>query len=100
MRRLVDPEWSRYINWRLGRDGRIAIGLFLLAAAVAGGYFGSQALAAPDPTGAQTYVRITITVPKTVRIREKGRVIVKRVPVVTRIYAKPVTVGEMRAFGP
>ena len=92
-----DPKWYRYLwHRRLGPDAKIAIGVGVLSLLALGGYLAVNSFAGRASTSSDTYVPLMTTVQK--RVREHGRVVIKRVPVVKRIYAKPVTVQETRTI--
>jgi hypothetical protein len=95
----LDRNWYRYLWYRrLGSDAKIALGFGVLSLLAVGGYFAVNSLAGPAIRSSGTYVQLRTTVQKQVRVREHGRVIVRRVSVVKRIYAKPVTVQETRTI--
>lgn len=94
MRRWLDSDWYRYLWHRAGFEVQATVVVLGLAAVGVGGFFAFRAVSANASTPAGAYVQIATTVEKLVRVREKGRVVVKRVPVVKRVYAQPVT--EMR----
>jgi hypothetical protein len=98
MKRWLDPAWYRYLRWRLGPEGRFALGVILLALLGLGGFLSLRALARSAPPETQSYVALTTTVTKLVRVKEHGRVVVKRVPVVGQIYAKPVTIRQAKTI--
>jgi hypothetical protein len=98
MRRWFDYGWYRYL-WarRLTYAQKSVIGLTGLAA-LAGVGFVTVAATAGSGGGAETYVAATLTTSKLVTVREHGKIVTKRVPVLRRIYAKPVTVMEMQTL--
>ena len=80
-------------------DLKAVVLLLALSAAGIGGFFAFEAVGATASQGTTgAYVPMTTTVHKLVRVLEHGRVVVKRVPVVKRILAKPVTVQETRTI--
>lgn len=96
-RRWLDPEWYRYLGDRIGPQGVVLFWTVALGLLALGGYEAVRALT-PQATRASELVPLTTTVTKLVRVQERGRVVVKRVPVVRRVYAKPVTVQETRTI--
>jgi hypothetical protein len=84
-------NWKDWRFWRwwwhnqVGTDAKVVAGVLLAAALLVGGYFASGNLtgASAADTGAKSYVLQT-TVSKIVTVREHGKTIVKRVPVVVR----------------
>ena len=95
MKRWLDPAWYRYLRWRLGPEGRFALGVILLALLGLGGFLSLRALVRSAPE-TQSYVALTTTVTKLVRVNEHGRVVVKRVGQI--IYAKPVTIRQAKTI--
>jgi hypothetical protein len=80
-------------------DLKAVVLLLALSAAGIGGFFAFEAVGATASQGTTAaYVPMTTTVHKLVRVLEHGRLVVKRVPVVKRIFAKPVTVQETRTI--
>jgi hypothetical protein len=96
MKRWLDPAWYRYLRWRLGPEGRLALGVILLALLGFGGFLSLGALAPSGPT--QDYVALTTTLTKLVRVDDHRRLVVPRVPVVGQIDAKPVTVRQAKTI--
>src|SRR5438034_2566428 len=80
MRRWLDPDWYRYLHWRLGPDGRLALGVFLLAVLGLGGFFSLRALPGSGPPASQPYAPPPTPVAKPARGKEHGPVVVKRGP--------------------
>ena len=95
MRRWLDPNWYRYLRYRFGSVG-LAAPLIALGLLAVGGAVAMRALAGGD--GSAAYVPLTTTVQQRVKVVEHGRTVYKRVPVVKRIYARPVTVQETRTI--
>jgi hypothetical protein len=98
VRRWLDPQWYGFLWSEASGSVQLAVAFAATAALAAAGFFAVQAIGAGKPRQAEnaaSYVPVTVTVQKRVRVMEHGRVVVKRVPVVRRIYAKPVTVLEM-----
>jgi hypothetical protein len=94
-----DRNWYRYLWYRrLGSDAKVALGVGVLSLLALGGYFAVNSLAGPAISSSGPYVQLRTTVQKQLRVREHGRVIVRRISVVKRIYAKPVTVQETRTI--
>jgi hypothetical protein len=98
MRRWLDPAWYRYLQYRLRPDRTFLLATAGLAALFVGGIFAMQALGGSDRSSAQVYVPIAKTVMRRVKVVEHGRTVYKRIPVVKRVYAKPVTVQETRTL--
>lgn len=98
MRRLFDPNWYRYLRYRHGPDKLVAGGLFVLALLAIGGALTVRALVGSTDSAAATFVPLTTTVLQRVKVVEHGKTVYKRVPVVKRIYAKPVTVQQTRTM--
>jgi hypothetical protein len=95
MKRWLDPDWYRYVYYRFG-PARMFLVVAGLAALFVGGAFTVQALGGSSNSAADAYVPVAKTVMRRVKVIEHGRTIYKRVPVVKRIYAKPVTVEATR----
>jgi hypothetical protein len=92
--RWFDIDWYRYLRARYPE--RL---LILLAALLAFlGFAGYRAVNAMGSSSrsADSFVRLDTTVIRTVKVREHGKVVVKRIPVIKHIYAKPTTVMETR----
>jgi hypothetical protein len=99
VRRWLDRYWYHYLWRRMSVDLKVVVLLLALSAAGIGGFFAFEAVGATASQGTTAaYVPMTTTVHKLVRVLEHGRVVVKRVPVVKRIFAKPVTVQETRTI--
>lgn len=91
MRRWFDPGWYRFLWRRIGPDGRLLVGILAAAAVAVGGFFSVRAFASSGEPGSAGYVRLTTTITKVVHVSGDGRTVVRRIPVVRRIFAKPVT---------
>lgn len=94
--RWVDPGWYRYLARRYP-NGVAAGALGLLAVLAFAGYLAVGAMG--DGGGSSnaaggSYVALETTVMHTVLVRERGRVVVKHVLAVKRIYAKPTTLVQ------
>jgi hypothetical protein len=77
----------------------VALSVGVLSLLALAGYFAVNSLAGPATTiSGGSYVQLRTTVQKRVRVRVHGRVIVRRVSVVKRIYAKPVTLQETQTI--
>ena len=98
LRRLFDPNWYRYLRYRLGPDKLVAAGVFALALLAIGGALTVRALVGGTANAAATFVPLTTTVMQRVKVVEHGKTVYKRVPVVKRIYAQPVTVQQTRTI--
>jgi hypothetical protein len=94
--RWVDPAWYRYLGQRYPWGTVLTIAL-LIGALGLGGYAAVSAMGAGSAAN-DTYVALTTTVTRNVKVRMHGRTVVKRIPVVKRVYAKPTTVMETRTI--
>ncbi len=94
MRRWLDPAWYRHLWSRMSLDLRVGM---IVAALVALGVGGFAAVTAIHEESS-TYSSLLTTSQRTVHVREQGRIVVKRIPVVKRIYARPVTVEQTRTI--
>jgi hypothetical protein len=96
----LDRNWYRYLWYRrLGSDAKAVLGVGVLILLALAGYFALNSLADHGPAASSgTYVQLRTTVQRRVRVREHGRIVIKHVPVVKRIYAKPVTVQETQTI--
>ena len=72
--------------WREGirRDVKYLVVLILIPALLVGGYFAASGLTAAKASDAASSYVLETTIQKIVTVREHGRVVVKRVPVVVR----------------
>jgi hypothetical protein len=90
--RWFDANWYRYLRTRYPE--RL---LFLVPALLAllawAGYAAVNAMGSGSPA-ADSYVQIDTTVIRTVKIRQHGKVVIKRIPEIKHIYAKPMTVMQ------
>jgi hypothetical protein len=100
VRRWLDRYWYHYLWRRMSVDLKAFVLLLTLSGAGFGGFFAFEAVSATasQATTTAAYVPMTTTVHKLVRVLENGRVVIKRVPVIKRIFAKPVTVQETRTI--
>jgi hypothetical protein len=94
MRRWLDPAWYRHLWYRMSSDLRVGIIVVTLAALGVGGFTAVTAIH-ENPS---THVALLTTSQRTVHVRERGRIVVKRISVVKRIYARPVTVEQTRTI--
>jgi len=94
--RWFDPAWYRYLRRRYPWSTVLTIAI-LIGALGLGGYAAVVAMGAGSATS-DTYVALTPTVTRNVTVRIHGRTVVKRIPVVKRVYAKPTTVMETRTI--
>jgi hypothetical protein len=94
--RWVDPAWYRYLGQRYPWGTVLTIAISIGALGL-GGYAAVRAMGAGSATS-DTYVALTTTVTRNVKVRMHGRTVVKRIPVVKRVYAKPTTVMETRTI--
>jgi hypothetical protein len=90
--RWFDADWYRYLRTRYPERLLFLVPALLAVLAFAG-YAAVSAMGSSSRT-AESYVRLDTTVIRTVQVREHGKVVVKRIPVVKHIYAKPTTVME------
>jgi hypothetical protein len=92
--RWFDADWYRYLRTRYPE--RLLFLLPVLLGLVAwAGYAAVSAMGSSKPA-TQSYVRLDTTVVRTVKVREHGKVVIKRIPEIKHIYAKPVTVMQTR----
>jgi hypothetical protein len=99
MRRWLDPDWYAYLRARLGPDRILLIGLAALATLFIGGLFAMQALGSgSDSSATATTIPIETTVVRRVKVVEAGKTIAKRVPVIKRVQAAPVTLVQTRTI--
>lgn len=97
IRRWVDREWYRHLAWRLGPDGLFAVSIIALAVLAVCGALTMRALAGGGGGQASaSYIPLETTVMRRVAVVRRGKTVYRRVPVVQRIYAQPVTVQETR----
>src|SRR5581483_10445284 len=90
LRHWLDPDWYRFLARRAGPEGLV---VFWVAVALGLGVAGFFAVGAiPSGGRTDTYVQVTATVTRLVRVREHGQLVLRKVRVVKRVYAKPVTV--------
>jgi len=97
VRRWVDRDWYRYLRYRFGRDKLLVSSLLALPVLAVGGALTMRSLAgnSPRPTA---YVPLTKTVMRRIKVVEHGKTMYKRVPTIKRIYARPVTVQNIRTI--
>ncbi|MGH3003398.1 MAG: hypothetical protein ACRDM1_12200 [Gaiellaceae bacterium] len=100
MRKWLDADWYRYLWHRRLPFQAKAVAVALLALLVLGGGYlaASRLTAAAGETGSDAFILQTTTVTKLVTVKEHGKTIVKRFPVVrtVRLRAKPVTVSHFQ----
>jgi len=96
-RRWVDPGWYRYLREQ-HPNAAVATFVVLLTCLGVGGFFTYRATAVSTASAEATYVPLMTTVTKVVRVREHGRVVLRRVAVVKRVFAKPVSVIETQTI--
>jgi len=79
------PAFWRYW-WREGirRDIKLLVILVLIPILLVGGYFAASGLTSAQASGGSSSYVLETTIQKVVTVREHGRVIVKRMPVVVR----------------
>jgi hypothetical protein len=94
MRRWLDPGWYRHLWSRMSLDLRVGMIVAALVALGVGRFAATTAIH-EEPS---TYGALLTTSQGTVHVREQGRIVVKRIPVVKRIYARPVTVEQTRTI--
>jgi hypothetical protein len=81
-----DPQfWGWWWRHQVRREAKLGVAALLAAVLVVGGYFASSSLTGADAatTSAQTYVLQT-TVTRIVTVKQHGKTVVKRIPVVVR----------------
>ena len=94
--RWFDADWYRYLRTRYPE--RLLVLLPVLLALLGwAGYAAVNAMGSSKPA-AESYVRLDTTVIRTVKVREHGKVVIKRIPEIKHIYAKPTTVMETRTI--
>lgn len=76
--------WRWWWRERVRGDVKLALALVLLPALLVGGYFAASGLTAASAADTGSSYVLETTVQKIVTVREHGRVVVKRVPVVVR----------------
>jgi hypothetical protein len=81
---------------KLPAETRIAAAIVVFVGLAVGGYFTMAAIANGNAssTSASDYVALETTVDKLVTVKINGKTVIKRIPVVKRIVAKPTTVLE------
>jgi len=88
--RWFDPNWYRYLRGR-HPGAALALGAAAVAALLGAGV--AVGVGYPRGESSRTYVALETTVMQRKKVRQpSGRIVVKRVPVVKRIFAEPVTV--------
>jgi hypothetical protein len=92
--RWFDADWYRYLRTRYP-ERLLFLAPALLALLALAGYAAVNAMGSSSPAAA-SYVRLDTTVIRTVKVREHGKVVIKRIPEIKHIYAKPVTVMQTR----
>jgi hypothetical protein len=92
--RWFDADWYRYLRTRYPERLLFLLPVLLPLLAWAG-YAAVNAMGS-SPRAAESYVRLDTTVIRTVKVREHGKVVIKRIPEIKHIYAKPVTVMRTR----
>jgi hypothetical protein len=92
MRRWLDSGWYRHLWFRMSLDLRLGIIVVTLVGLGVGGFAAVTAIH-EEPS---TYAALLTTSQRTVHVREQGRIVVKRIPIVKRIYARPITVEQTR----
>jgi hypothetical protein len=92
--RWFDADWYRYLRTRYP-ERLLFLAPALLALLAFAGYAAVNAMGSSSPAAA-SYVRLDTTVIRTVKVREHGKVVIKRIPEIKHIYAKPVTVMQTR----
>lgn len=92
--RWFDADWYRYLRTRYPERLLFLLPVLLGLLAWAG-YAAVNAMGSSS-RAADSYVQLDTTVIRTVKVREHGKVIIKRIPEIKHIYAKPVTVKQTR----
>jgi hypothetical protein len=92
-----DPRfWRWFWHNRIPSGAKVTAGVFAAAAVLVGGFFAAARLSgARASVSALTY---DTTLEKAVTVREHGKTLVRRVPVVRRVFVRPQTSVETR-FG-
>jgi hypothetical protein len=87
---LLRSNWRSLAFWRwwwregIRRDIKFLVILVLIPILLVGGYFAASGLTAAEASGGSSSYVLETTIQKIVTVREHGRVIVKRLPVVVR----------------
>ena len=95
-RRATRPAyWRWYWHERVSVEVKALLGVALLALMLGGGWIAADRLstAGASVSGAEA-LTIETTVQKVVTVREKGKLVVKRVPVVKKVFLRPRTAFE------
>src|SRR5262249_39107938 len=92
--RWFDADWYRYLRTRYPERLLFLVPALLAVLAFAG--YAAVSAMGSSSRSAESYVRLDTTVIRTVQVRQHGKVVIKRIPVVEHIYAKPTTVMETR----
>ena len=92
--RWFDADWYRYLRTRYPERLLFLLPVLLGLLAWAG-YAAVNAMGSSS-RAADSYVQLDTTVIRTLKVREHGKVIIKRIPEIKHIYAKPVTVKQTR----
>jgi len=88
--RWFDPNWYRYLR---GRHPGTALALGAAAVAALLGAGVAVGVGYPRGGSSHTYVALETTVMQRQKVRQpSGKIVIRRVPVVKRIFAEPVTV--------
>jgi hypothetical protein len=90
--RWFDADWYRYLRTRYPERLLFLLPVLLGLLAWAG-YAAVNAMGSGS-RAAESYVKLDTTVIRTVKVREHGKVVIKRIPEIKHIYAKPVTVMQ------
>ena len=86
---MLRDNWRSLAFWRwwwresVRRDVKFVLVLALLPVLLAGGYVAASGMTAANAAGSSSYVLET-TIQKVITVRQHGRVVVKRVPVIVR----------------
>jgi hypothetical protein len=92
--RWFDADWYRYLRTRYPE--RLLFLVPVVCALLAwAGYAAVNAMGSSS-AAAESYVRLETTVVRTVKVREHGKIVIKRIPEIKHIYAKPVTLMQTR----
>src|SRR5215472_9416899 len=92
--RFIDPGWYRYLAAkypdRVAVAAVVVVGLLAFAGYSTVGAMGGSGKA----LGTGTYVQLMTTVTRDIKVKQDGRVTVKHVAVIKRIFAQASTVME------
>jgi hypothetical protein len=96
--RWFDRRWYRYLRERYPAGVAVAALIVLVVLGVGGYELAAAPQGGEDRAHSETDVAVETTVQRPVRVMEHGRVAIKRVPVVTKVYMKARTVVETQTL--